>query len=170
MANHLRPSSRHPLNRGTAPPPRTRTSIIVNLIHCLYNHLPFCKLELPVEYKPKVMMKGVLSLLVALAVSVRSLEQIPLKPDARPNIILVLTDDQDLHMQSVDYMPLLKKHVIDRGTFYKRHYCSTAICCPSRVTLWTGRNAHNTNVTDVFPPYGQSSALFRTILGLMNAR
>lgn len=157
------------INRGTAPPPRTRTSIIVYFIVCLYKHLPFCKLRLLVEYKFKVMMKGVLGLLMALAVSVRSLEQIPLKPDARPNIILVLTDDQDLHMQSVDYMPLLKKHVIDRGTFYKRHYCSTAICCPSRVTLWTGRNAHNTNVTDVFPPYGQFSGLFRVIIGLMNA-
>jgi N-acetylglucosamine-6-sulfatase len=51
-------------------------------------------------------------------------------------------------------MPLLKKHVIEHGTFFKSHYCSTAVCCPSRVTLWTGRNAHNTNVTDVFPPYG----------------
>lgn len=79
------------------------------------------------------------------------------KNDGRPNIVLVLTDDQDLHMQSIDYMPLLKKHVIDQGTFFKRHYCTTAICCPSRVTLWTGKNAHNTNVTDVAPPYGQCS-------------
>ena len=99
-------------------------------------------------------MKYVLGLL-GLAVAVRALDQVPLKQDNRPNIIVVLTDDQDLHMDSVNYMPLLKKHVIDHGTFYKRHYCSTAICCPSRVTLWTGRNAHNTNVTDVFPPYGQ---------------
>jgi N-acetylglucosamine-6-sulfatase len=29
-----------------------------------------------------------------------------------------------------------------------------AICCPSRVNLWTGQLAHNTNVTDVTPPYG----------------
>ena len=92
--------------------------------------------------------------LLGLAVAIRALDQVPLKPATRPNIIVVLTDDQDLHMDSVNYMPLLKKHVIDHGTFYKRHYCSTAICCPSRVTLWTGRNAHNTNVTDVFPPYG----------------
>ncbi|RDW82570.1 arylsulfatase-1 [Coleophoma cylindrospora] len=74
--------------------------------------------------------------------------------DSRPNIIVILTDDQDLHMQSVEYMPLLKKHMIDQGTYYKKHYCTTAICCPSRVTLWTGKNAHNTNVTDVHPPYG----------------
>ncbi|QSZ31021.1 hypothetical protein DSL72_000582 [Monilinia vaccinii-corymbosi] len=76
------------------------------------------------------------------------------KNGERPNIVLVSTDDQDLHMQSVDYTPLLKKHIIDQGTFFKRHYCTTAICCPSRVTLWTGKNAHNTNVTDVMPPYG----------------
>ncbi|KAH7327134.1 alkaline-phosphatase-like protein [Rhexocercosporidium sp. MPI-PUGE-AT-0058] len=74
--------------------------------------------------------------------------------DNRPNIVVILTDDQDVHLHSLDYMPLLKKHISDKGTSYKRHYCTTAICCPSRVTLWTGRNAHNTNVTDVFPPYG----------------
>jgi N-acetylglucosamine-6-sulfatase len=98
-----------------------------------------------------------LNLVCVLATTVKSLQQQPITPnrDGRPNIVVILTDDQDLHMDSVDYMPLLKKHVIDQGTFFKHHYCSTAICCPSRVTLWTGRNAHNTNVTDVFPPYGE---------------
>ncbi|AEO60121.1 hypothetical protein MYCTH_2095444 [Thermothelomyces thermophilus ATCC 42464] len=72
----------------------------------------------------------------------------------KPNIVFILTDDQDLHLQSLDYLPLIKKHLIDKGTFYKRHYCTTAICCPSRVSLWTGKLAHNTNVTDVSPPYG----------------
>ncbi|EAQ83082.1 hypothetical protein CHGG_10900 [Chaetomium globosum CBS 148.51] len=57
-------------------------------------------------------------------------------------------------MQSLDYLPLIKKHLTDKGTFYKRHYCTTAICCPSRVSLWTGKLAHNTNVTDVNPPHG----------------
>jgi arylsulfatase A-like enzyme len=74
----------------------------------------------------------------------------------RPNIVFILTDDQDLHMQSLEYMPFVKKHLLDQGTFYKRHFCTTAICCPSRVTLWTGKAAHNTNVTDVFPPYGKT--------------
>jgi N-acetylglucosamine-6-sulfatase len=92
---------------------------------------------------------------LALAARTNATEQGPLrKQDAKPNIVVILTDDQDLHMDSINYMPLLKKHVIEHGTFFKSHYCSTAICCPSRVTLWTGRNAHNTNVTDVFPPYG----------------
>ncbi|KAM3084215.1 hypothetical protein ACMFMG_001680 [Clarireedia jacksonii] len=88
--------------------------------------------------------------------SIATARQLPSQEerDRRPNIVVVLTDDQDLHMQSVDFMPLLKKHITDHGTNFKRHYCTTAICCPSRVTLWTGRNAHNTNVTDVAPPYG----------------
>ena len=30
-----------------------------------------------------------------------------------------------------------------------------ALCCPSRVNLWTGQMPHNTNVTDVKPPYGK---------------
>jgi arylsulfatase A-like enzyme len=72
----------------------------------------------------------------------------------KPNIIFILTDDQDLHMDSLEYMPLLKKHLRDEGTTYLKHHCTTAVCCPSRVSLWTGRQAHNTNVTDVNPPHG----------------
>lgn len=53
----------------------------------------------------------------------------------RPNIILIITDDQDLHMQSLDYMPYVRKHLINEGTSYRRHYCTTALCCPSRVSL-----------------------------------
>lgn len=50
----------------------------------------------------------------------------------QPNIVFILTDDQDLHMNSLDYMPLLQKHLIDKGTLFKRHFCTTAICCPAR--------------------------------------
>lgn len=98
-----------------------------------------------------------LNLLLVLAARINALvDQTPLngKKDGRPNLVVILTDDQDVQLGSLNYMPLLKKHITDQGTIFKKHYCSTAICCPSRVTLWTGRNAHNTNVTDVFPPYG----------------
>ncbi|KAF2278942.1 arylsulfatase-like protein [Westerdykella ornata] len=72
----------------------------------------------------------------------------------RPNIVFILTDDQDLHLNSLSYMPFVQKHLIEQGTFYTRHFCTVALCCPSRVSLWTGKAAHNTNVTDVSPPYG----------------
>ena len=118
-------------------------------------------------------MRKFLSLALSFAATLNgafALEQVALKENGRPNIVVILTDDQDLHMDSVNYMPLLKKHIIDHGTFYKRHYCSTAICCPSRVTLWTGRNAHNTNVTDVFPPSGKSQFTSAEPIGLIFQR
>lgn len=70
-------------------------------------------------------------------------------------MIFILTDDQDLHMDSVAYMPHLKNLIIEQGMTFEKHYCTVALCCPSRVSLWTGKAAHNTNVTDVNPPYGR---------------
>jgi arylsulfatase A-like enzyme len=67
----------------------------------------------------------------------------------RPNVVFILTDDQDVHLGSLDFMPFVKKHILDQGTYFSKHYCTTAVCCPSRVTLWTGKAAHNTNITDV---------------------
>jgi arylsulfatase len=72
----------------------------------------------------------------------------------KPNFVFILTDDQDLHLNSLDYMPKLQKLVADQGTIFERHFCTIAVCCPSRVSLMTGKLAHNTNVTDVVPPYG----------------
>ncbi|GKU06113.1 unnamed protein product [Fusarium langsethiae] len=72
----------------------------------------------------------------------------------RPNILFILTDDQDLHMESVDHLQYLKSDVVAKGTTYNQHYCTVALCCPSRATLWTGKAAHNHNVTNVSPPHG----------------
>jgi hypothetical protein len=84
----------------------------------------------------------------------------------RPNIVFVLTDDQDLHMNSLDYMPHTQKLIADQGTTFTNHFCTNALCCPSRVTLWTGLSPHNTNVTDVNPPHGAYN-IFRLILMLI---
>jgi len=72
----------------------------------------------------------------------------------RPNIVFILTDDQDLHMNSLEYMPHTRKLIADQGTTFSNHFCTNALCCPSRVTIWTGLSPHNTNVTDVNPPHG----------------
>lgn len=80
----------------------------------------------------------------------------PGKESARKphNIVFILSDDQDAALDSVSYMPLLRKHLGREGTTYTNHFTTTAVCCPSRVSLWTGKQPHNTNVTDVNPPYG----------------
>lgn len=55
----------------------------------------------------------------------------------------------------VDALTLgIQEHLVSKGATYSKHFCSTAVCCPSRANLWTGRLAHNTNVTDVSLPYG----------------
>jgi hypothetical protein len=60
------------------------------------------------------------------------------QPD-KPNFVFILSDDQDYEMDSLDYMPLLKKYLADEGTRFERHYATTAQCCPSRASLWTGK-------------------------------
>ncbi|PWY66783.1 Arylsulphatase [Aspergillus heteromorphus CBS 117.55] len=81
----------------------------------------------------------------------------PLAPSdgsQRPNIVFILVDDQDLQMDSLLYTPRINRHLAQQGTFYANHFVTTALCCPSRVSLWTGKQAHNTNVTEIYPPYG----------------
>ena len=57
-------------------------------------------------------------------------------------------------MDSLKYMPAVQKHFGNGGTFHEKHYCTVSQCCPSRVSLLTGKAAHNTNVTAVTEPYG----------------
>ncbi|GAA5799922.1 hypothetical protein HPULCUR_005343 [Helicostylum pulchrum] len=72
----------------------------------------------------------------------------------KPNIIFIFTDDQDHKMDSLQYMPNVQKYLVNEGTIYENHYATIAVCCPSRVGLLRGQYAHNTNITDVSPPYG----------------
>lgn len=60
---------------------------------------------------------------------------------AKPNVVVILTDDQDAKLNSVDYMPLVQKHLINQGTQYNSHYCTVSLCCPSRVSIWTGKSS-----------------------------
>lgn len=102
-------------------------------------------------------MRSLVCLLALAGFTTQSLgqqQQQPLYATAKPNVVFILTDDQDAHLGSLDNMPYVKKHLLDKGTHYRSHYCTTSVCCPSRVTLWTGKLAHNTNVTDVNPPHG----------------
>jgi N-acetylglucosamine-6-sulfatase len=74
--------------------------------------------------------------------------------EQKPNFLVFLTDDQDRRMNSLDHLPLVKKYIRDQGTEFINYYTTTAMCCPSRVSLWSGQFAHNHNVTDESPPHG----------------
>ena len=70
----------------------------------------------------------------------------------RPNILVILTDDQRL-----DDMKVLTKTqalIARKGTAFANTYVATPLCCPSRATFLTGQYAHNNNVLDNGPPRG----------------
>ncbi|KAI1362159.1 arylsulfatase [Xylaria arbuscula] len=71
-----------------------------------------------------------------------------------PNIVFIMTDDQDLHLGSLDYQPVVKRELMEKGTTFSRHYVTVAKCCPSRASLLRGMAGHNTNITEVSAPGG----------------
>ncbi len=77
---------------------------------------------------------------------------------SRPNIVLIVTDDQDLLLGSLDAMPHLKELLIEKGTTFSQAYVPLSLCCPSRATILTGRYTHNLKVYQNFPPDGGFAA------------
>ena len=63
------------------------------------------------------------------------------KSGARPNIILILTDDQ--RTGDLAHMPNVQKLLVEQGTTFKRFTISQPRCCPSRASFLTGRYSHN---------------------------
>jgi arylsulfatase A-like enzyme len=78
----------------------------------------------------------------------------------KPNIILILTDDQDVRTGTLDYMPKTRKAIAEQGTSYERFYAPVSLCCPSRVSLLRAQYAHNHNITFVDGPYGGDYRFF----------
>src|SRR5919109_150405 len=71
---------------------------------------------------------------------------------ARPNVLVLETDDQTLESMSV--MPNVRRLLGQRGTTFDRSFVSFSLCCPSRATLFTGQYAHNHGVLGNAPPIG----------------
>lgn len=60
---------------------------------------------------------------------------------ARPNFVVVLTDDQDL--ASLAYMPKTRALIGDRGLSFDQMVVPLSLCCPARASILTGRYPHN---------------------------
>lgn len=76
------------------------------------------------------------------------------KRDKPPNIVVILVDDQDYHLHSMDHMQVLQSQLIQQGIWFTKHYGHVSQCCPARVTLWTGRHAHSTDTNEQRLAYG----------------
>jgi arylsulfatase A-like enzyme len=67
-------------------------------------------------------------------------------PGNRPNILLIVTDDQRMAADTMMVMPKTSALFMDQGTNFPNGYVTTPLCCPSRSTIHSGRYAHNTHV------------------------
>ena len=84
-----------------------------------------------------------LALLLMLPVTVRSAPVPDPDPAAeRPNIVLVLTDDQSADMVE-DVMPYLASKPGGSWVEFTDAFVNVPFCCPSRASILTGRYAHN---------------------------
>ncbi len=87
-----------------------------------------------------------------------------LPPGKQPNIVVIQTDDQTIDQLYATYtppggapipaMPNTLAAIAAKGIIFNRYYVSYPLCCPSRVSLLTGRYAHNHNVRGNVPPNG----------------
>ena len=73
---------------------------------------------------------------------------------SRPNVVVVLTDDQDLVLGSMDYMPKTRSLLGAQGATLSQYFVPTSLCCPSRATLLTGQYIHNHGIFQNFRPDG----------------
>ncbi|HXE99688.1 MAG TPA: sulfatase [Solirubrobacterales bacterium] len=71
---------------------------------------------------------------------------------SRPNVVVVMTDDQD--PASVGVMKAVEHELAARGVTFANNYATTPDCCPSRASFETGQYAHNHGVLTRHPPRG----------------
>jgi N-acetylglucosamine-6-sulfatase len=67
----------------------------------------------------------------------------------RPNVILILTDDQDQSAETISKMPYLRSRDPASGGGWFRFdaaFINNPTCCPSRATILTGQWSHHTGV------------------------
>jgi arylsulfatase A-like enzyme len=71
---------------------------------------------------------------------------------ARPNVVLVMTDDQTVEQMRA--LERVRGQIGRAGTTFTRNFSTFPLCCPSRATYLTGQYSHNHGVQGNMPPEG----------------
>jgi len=77
----------------------------------------------------------------------------------RPNVVIVLTDDQ--RWDQLGMMPTVRKQLRANGRTFRNAFAVDPLCCPSRVSLLRGQYPHTTRIYRISGPLGGAKA-FRT--------
>jgi N-acetylglucosamine-6-sulfatase len=73
-------------------------------------------------------------------------------PRPRPNIVVVMSDDQTV--ESMRVMAGVNELLARQGATFANSFASFPLCCPSRATFLTGQYGHNHTVMGNAPPQG----------------
>jgi arylsulfatase A-like enzyme len=73
-------------------------------------------------------------------------------PQEKPNIVVVMTDDQDV--ASLRYMPRVRKLLMKRGMTFEEQTAVFPLCCPVRASYLSGQAGHNNKVRGNTAPSG----------------
>lgn len=95
---------------------------------------------------------------------------------ARPNFVVIQTDDSTLEQLYASYtpsagaetiraMPNTLELIAKKGATFNRYYVSYSLCAPSRASLLTGRYAHNDEDRGNVEPDGATPASARAPAG-----
>lgn len=76
----------------------------------------------------------------------------PVTRSDKPNIIIILTDDQPYH--TIEHMPTVQSELVDKGITFTNAYATTPLCCPSRASILTGQYAFHHGVQTNRQPNG----------------
>jgi N-acetylglucosamine-6-sulfatase len=95
---------------------------------------------------------GALVVCLAVAFLAASGEFAAQSAEVRPNILFILTDDQDA--ASLEGMDKVHSRLVANGTTFERTYVTIPQCCPSRASILRGQYAHNHDIWNNFLPDG----------------
>jgi len=86
------------------------------------------------------------------------------RPERRPNVVFILTDDQRWDTMSCAGHPFLKTPHLDRiaaeGARFTNMFVTTSLCSPSRASFLSGLYAHSHGVVNNFTDYPSEMTSF----------
>jgi N-acetylglucosamine-6-sulfatase len=104
---------------------------------------------------------GLLSVAVALAPGGSEAKKRKKAKQARPNIVLIMDDDQSVNLQR--FLTKTNAAIADKGVTFDNSFVNYSLCCPSRATMLTGQYTHNHGVRGNQLPAGGYAKLRPTL-------
>ncbi len=103
------------------------------------------------------MRAAALTVALALAAVLPAAAGEPSPPAVRttaPNIVVIMTDDQDGQPDMMAAMPNLQALIADQGMTFDHFFAPVPLCCPARAILLLGQYAHNSQMLHNLMPIG----------------